>query len=212
MLEQLFLSSSHVDGILDETTSSCDRANISRRVDKLLRIVLRRIQTRGKEELRSAKLQYLLGAQMYQEIADLVQEIKLLRLQQYPIIGGPSTTTDQDDHFPIAPMTIPSPVKNLYFKTKLVSAFEEMSPAVAARQDWDALVLQAERNIQEYLNWINSPVARAPPDTMPALCGQAEINSQLCDCKKGDCQRARILQYVPPEVTRIHEQGPTFVE
>lgn len=88
-----------------------------------------------------------MGRPRYQQAAHLLQEIRQaknarvaqLRCQQSYIAGF--------DH------TLPSPVRNLFFLTNLLAAFEKYPVERLNLVDWRELIEQAEENLRVYKDY-----------------------------------------------------------
>jgi hypothetical protein len=124
-----------------------DRSTLDSRIRVLMTILLQRRMCKGSQRNRAQILQQLMGRPRYQQAAHLLQEIRQaknarvaqLRCQQFCVAGF--------DH------TIPGPVRNLFFQTNLMSAFEKYPVQRLDRVDWRELIEQAEENLRVYKDY-----------------------------------------------------------
>lgn len=92
------------------------------------------------------------------EVMELVQEIKQLKLERARI-GCASCGVNSCCDVALSPQQpLPSPVRNLFFRTSLVAAVERISGMSNRECDakaiaWETLIQEARRHIEEYKEW-----------------------------------------------------------
>lgn len=149
-------------------TSRESYLNCRENLDVKLRSVLaalleRRIRKSGQHVTRQHALTTVLGStKKYNQVASLVSEIKSLRMG-FPMETASSSTTtkppaSQDSSKKPSQQqlvtTSKDPVRDLYFRSDLVAAFELSPIEDFEAMRWNNLISQAESIIQEYRAWI----------------------------------------------------------
>jgi hypothetical protein len=146
-------------------------ATLNDRLRKLLARMFRRCihKARPPKETRKQTLIQTVGRDRYQEISDLVHEINRLKYgatlfalpQSIPhtirtgadtgcfhscFFGGRDSTPDQ-------PTGIPAPVRDLYYHTPIVRAFENTPFGSFYQVPWDDLYRQGKTSVKIYRSW-----------------------------------------------------------
>ena len=133
------------------------RDNLDVKLQSVLAVLLeRRLRKNNQRQPRQhALIVSLGGTKKYHQVASLVSEIQRLRMGlPVPTTTTASATSTAPKQTAVSSST--DPVRDLYFRAGLVTAFE-LSP----REDFDAmpwnnLISQAEKTIGDYRVWITS--------------------------------------------------------
>jgi hypothetical protein len=124
-----------------------DRSTLDSRIRVLMTILLQRRMCKDSQRNRTQILQQLMGRTRYQQAAHLVHEIRQAKTARVAQLHCQQFCGAGFDH------TIPSPVRNLFFQTSLMAAFEKYPMERLNRVDWRALMEQAEENLRVYKDY-----------------------------------------------------------
>lgn len=127
-----------------------DMSTLESRIRIVVTVKLQRRMMQAKRNItaRQQALQKCLQEANYSKAANLVQEIQLAKNKKVATMkcsggqcsrGGPSFK----ENFPLA-------VRNLFFNTALIDAFEKAPVQRLSSLDWDTLIQVAEKNLDEY--------------------------------------------------------------
>ena len=123
-------------------------------------LIDRRYRKQEKEQNRGLFLQELLGEEKFNHVLAAVQEIRTLRLNTASVgcINSSACIRANNSgsmrlYHPSLPRKIPDPVKNLFFRNRLVQAMDHAPMDKLSTLDWDDLLLEAQGHIQEYQTW-----------------------------------------------------------
>ena len=103
-------------------------------------------------------LKKVLGEERCLEAAELVQEVKLLRLKRLArncpgYKGKPGCISDGKNPPLEKQESVPAPMRSLFFNTALVQAFETTPTERIPQLDWDTMMEEARLNVQTYEEW-----------------------------------------------------------
>ena len=125
-------------------------STLDERIRILITIQLQRRMNKSNRRDRIQTLTTIMGAEMYSRIEELVKEIKLIKNQKVATMkcSGDSCSASfvKDGNFP-------EPVRNIFFNTGLLDAFERSPLDKAAQVNWDTLLATASQNMKAYLEW-----------------------------------------------------------
>lgn len=145
-LEQLLFQSAFSD------TSHCDLSTLDERIRLLLTVTIqRRLKNKSSNKRnRSQVLRKTLGKEKYFYIQNLVGDIRLQKNKKVATMK--CCSEDGVCSIPFR-KTLPRPVRDLFFDTALMDAFERSPLENVNKVNWDGLVKDAEENLQAYRNW-----------------------------------------------------------
>lgn len=117
--------------------------------------LLRRRLKKRQQPTRDESLQQVLGVDRFNQVKNLVCEVKMLRLERLASECSSSFCCRQKrrDYTTLSSKsqeTISWPLRCLFFKTTLVEAFESAPVNRIAELNWDAMMEEARLNIQSY--------------------------------------------------------------
>jgi hypothetical protein len=105
-------------------------------------------------------LRHLLGQEMMTRVFKVLAEIKLIQLGRKVTAGKPynpipvCTRNGCSMMVPcVGDDTVPPPVRNLFFKTAIVAAYEKSTPEQLPKLPWDQLLAQGEARLAAYHEW-----------------------------------------------------------
>lgn len=143
-LEQLlFQSSSSLDMYQDMST-------LESRIQLVLAVKLQRRMQKSSKKNRSQVLRKTLGKEQYLKTLQLVQEIKLCKNRKVATMkctGGSCSRPFRN--------SFPAPIKNLFFDTPLINAFERSPVDRIPSLNWAGLSSNAEENLRAYNEYID---------------------------------------------------------
>jgi hypothetical protein len=145
-LEQLLFQSAFSDA------SHCDLSTLDERIRLLLTVTIqRRLKNKSSNKRnRSQVLRKTLGKEKYAYIQNLVGEIRLQKNKK--VAAMKCCSEDGICSIPFQ-KTLPQPVRDLFFGTALLDAFERSPLENENKVDWDGLVANAEENLHSYHKW-----------------------------------------------------------
>jgi len=135
-----------------------DSKTLSSRIRLVTVALLRRRAKKNHKLTRGHVLKQVLGEERCLEAAELVQEVKLLRLQRLardcPKCKDEACSISNGKNPPFEPQeSIPVPIRSLFFNTALVQAFETTPTERIPQLDWDTMMEEARLNVQTYEEW-----------------------------------------------------------
>lgn len=136
----------------------------SKTLNSRLRLVtVALLRRRRKEQQRTSRLDVLIqviGEEQYREAAQLVSQVKLLRLQRlardFPRCAKDGTCEISGGSFNTpfeAQDKVPEPVRLLFFRTQLVQSFENAPSERIPVIRWNDLLEEARSNMERYREW-----------------------------------------------------------
>jgi hypothetical protein len=145
-VEQLLFQSAFSDA------SHCDLSTLDERIRLLLTLAIQRRLKNKTSNMRnrSQVLRKTLGKEKYFYIQNLVGEI---RLQKNKKVATLKCCSDNGVCSIPFRKTLPQPVRDLFFDTALLDAFERSPLENVNKVNWDGLVANAEENLLAYHKW-----------------------------------------------------------
>ena len=125
-----------------------DLSTLENRIRLELTVKLQRRLTMSTKRNRAQILMKCLGREKYVRVQDLVGEIKSEKNKKVATMkcsGGVCSIPFRG--------SLPRVVRDLFFETALLDAFERSSLEKVATFDWDVLMINAEDNLRAYKAW-----------------------------------------------------------
>jgi hypothetical protein len=152
--DQTTMAAKCLEQLLFQSASSFEIYQDLSTLDSRIRTVVavkvqRRMQASSKKN-RSQVLRKTLGRARYAKALELVREIQLSKNQKVATMkctGGVCTRPFRQSFPPV--------VRNLFFETALMDAFERSPVEKIPPMDWDGLITNAEENLRAYHQWSN---------------------------------------------------------
>lgn len=159
-----------------------DKKTLNSRLRLVLVTLSRRRMSRAQRSQRHAVLRKKMGEKLYKEVIDTIAQIQTLRLTRIardcPSCQGGSCTLRSTGNVQVrvieAQTRPPSPVRRLFFETRLCPAFEtaETTPVDQPRDlDWTTLVQQAKKSLHDYKQW------ESVKETESTLCLDDDVDA-----------------------------------
>lgn len=123
-------------------------STLNERLRGLMTTMVRRRMCQSAKQQRTQILQNTMGRTRYFKASDLVRDIRMAKMNQVMALR-----CDGDMSSRTFGMNLPPVVRNLYFETSLVHAFEQYGLERLPTVDWDRLIEQAELNLLEFQRW-----------------------------------------------------------
>lgn len=129
-----------------------DLSTLDRRIRTIIAVkVQRRMQTRHLKSNRRTALKKHLGGQKYFETAELVREIRLVKNQKVSTMKCTNKTSCcRGIGNASSSSSFPPVIRNLFFETALVNAFEKTPVERIPILDWEGLITTAKSNLKAY--------------------------------------------------------------
>lgn len=135
-----------------------DSKTLGSRIRLVTVALLQRRAKKNQKLTRGDVLKQVLGKERCLEAAELVQEVKMMRLQRLSrdcpnCNDGSFSISDGNNPIFEAQESVPVPVRSLFFNTALVQAFETTPPERIPQLEWETMMDEARLNVQNYKMW-----------------------------------------------------------
>jgi hypothetical protein len=130
--------------------SYCELPTLEPRLRIVLTVQLQRRLSKSSKLNRGRILRKILGKAKFNRVQDLVRDIRLQKNKKVATMkcsGGTCSLPFRQ--------RLPQPVRDLFFNTSLLDAFERSPLENSPILEWDALIAAAEDNLQAYHEWAN---------------------------------------------------------
>lgn len=124
-----------------------DRSTLDTRLRSLMTVLVRRRMCSAAQRQRSQILQRILRDR-YVYVRNLVRDITLAKVKKVAKLKCNGVECG-----PSFGQNLPTAVRNLFFGTTLVHAFEKYSVDRLPTLDWELLIEQAEENLRQFNQW-----------------------------------------------------------